>query len=284
MLGNGEGERPSCDHVRELIGAHIDGELAGPDADAVAAHLATCPSCQATARDIARIGRQIAAVGRQAVPLGLDARLRAALADADRTATQRHAGGAATGTIVAVADVGEAALPPAADRHRWLSLVLRQAAALAAVAAVSAAITWAVLDRQMTLARVEGDVVTAHIRSLLQETPVQVASADTHTVKPWFAGRVDFAPDVKDLTAEGFPLAGGRLDYLGDRRVGALVYRRRLHLVNVFMWPASHAEQGSVRQLVAKGFNVVTWTKAGITYWAVSDLNPGELRHLQSLL
>ena len=104
------------------------------------------------------------------------------------------------------------------------------------------------------------------------------------TVKPWFTGRVDFAPEVKDLTAEGFPLLGGRLDYVGERRVGALVYRRNGHVVTVFMWPVGTTARAAPQSLVQKGYNLLTWSKDGVAFWAVSDLNAGELRQLQSLL
>ena len=132
--------------------------------------------------------------------------------------------------------------------------------------------------------RLDGDIVSAHVRSLLQESPIQIASSDSHTVKPWFNGRIDFAPDFKDLAAEGFPLLGGRLDYIGERRVGAIVYRRRLHVVNVFMWPAPTAEAKPPRMETAKGYNLLSWSRNGVTYWAVSDLNSGELSQLQSLM
>ena len=260
-----------CDRAKELIGPAIDGELAGADRHAMAEHLASCPACAAASDDMRRIGRQIAAVGREPAPKGLESRLRAALADE-----------AALMSAAAVPVRVRERLPRSAG-VRFASLA-RHAAALAAIALVSSALTWGVLGRHAAASRLEGDVVTAHIRSLLQDSQIQVASSDSHTVRPWFAGRVDFSPEVKDLTAEGFPLAGARLDYLADRRVGALVYRRRLHVVNVFMWQAASAEPVGVRQLVSKGFNVMTWTKNGIVYWAVSDLNAGELRQLQSLM
>ncbi len=128
------------------------------------------------------------------------------------------------------------------------------------------------------------EIITAHIRSLLQDGPIQVASSDSHTVKPWFAGRVDFAPEVKDLTAEGFPLMGGRLDYVHGRRVGGLVYKRRLHTINVFMWRAPGGDDAAPSATTRNGYNFLTWTKAGVIYWAVSDLDGAELKRLQELL
>jgi anti-sigma factor RsiW len=118
-------------------------------------------------------------------------------------------------------------------------------------------------------------------------TSWQVASSDRHTVKPWFAGRLDFSPAVKDLAAEGFELTGGRLDIVGDRRIAALVYKRRQHIINVFMWPASAGlglESTGAMRASLRGYNVLTWTSDGLTYWAVSDLNAAELGELQKLL
>ena len=133
-------------------------------------------------------------------------------------------------------------------------------------------------------AGLEREVVAAHVRSLLQERSIQIASSDSHTVKPWFAGRVDFAPAVKDLTAQGFPLSGGRLDVIGDHRVAVLVYMRRQHAINVFMWPATGLEDAGPKLVVLLGYNVLTWTAGGLGYWAVSDLNAAELKELQKLL
>ncbi len=120
-------------------------------------------------------------------------------------------------------------------------------------------------------------VVAGHIRSLQVEHLTDVVSTDRHIVKPWFRGKLDFSPPVLDLSPRGYSLTGGRLDYLADRPVAALVYHRRLHAINLFIWPASHDEEKSVRGLSRQGFHIRHWQQLGMTCWAISDLNDEEL-------
>lgn len=254
-----------CERVRELLSPYLDDELKGDEQRVVSKHLEGCPACTAIANEDRRIGRRIAEVGREPAPKGLAARIRTSLVEAEQSE--------ATTTLAM----------PAASIWR-LRPLLTQAASIVAVCALCVLATWWLVSSADQSAQLEREVLSAHVRSLLQDTPVQIASSDRHTVKPWFTGRVDFAPDVKDLAAEGFPLIGGRLDYLDGRRVGALVYKRRLHTINVFMWPSASREDTSPRLVVRNGYNLLTWRRNGITQWAISDLNAGELRELQSLL
>jgi anti-sigma factor RsiW len=157
------------------------------------------------------------------------------------------------------------------------------ATAFAAVGALSWNLAWmqARSDGEERLAQ---EVASAHVRSLMMDSHLNdVISTDRHTVKPWFEGKLDFAPDVQDLSACGFPLIGGRLDYVNGRPVAALTYRRRLHVINVFEWPASDAA-AAPRELGFKGYALERWRKGGLQYWAVSDVAPEELRQLTDCL
>jgi anti-sigma factor RsiW len=158
-------------------------------------------------------------------------------------------------------------------------LIAVAASVLAALGLWTAA-RWRADDAGTVLA---ARVVDAHLRSLQLDHLTDVASTDQHTVKPWFVGKLDFAPPVADLASEGFPLVGGRLDVVGGRAVGALVYARRKHVVNVFVWPEEETDSAG-RAGTLRGYSWRCWTHAHVRYWAVSDAAPEELQLLASLL
>lgn len=255
-----------CDRVRELLSPYLDEALPAPDRSVLAAHLESCQDCARFAADLRRLARTLSALGRERTPTSLMLRLRRALAGAQAPASGRSARG------------------PFWLRPLAAGRVARRAAPIMAACALTAVATWWRLSSAEPDARFEHDVLAAHMRALLQESPTQVASADTHWIKPWFSGRVDFSPSVADLSAEGFVLLGARLDYVGDRRVGVLVYRRRQHSIDVFVWPNRAGNHGAGRVVMRKGYTLVTWTRQGLTYWAISDLDAGELNTLQRLL
>jgi anti-sigma factor RsiW len=246
-----------CDEAQQLISAGIDGEISDTSAEKLREHTETCTSCSGVQADFRRISQQLKSAGREVLPSRLEPRVRDAIGRAARES-----------------------YVPNLTRKPWL----RQVAALAAVCLIAIFGTWTMTRQYDSQSRIERDVLAAHMRALLQDNPIQVASSDTHTVKPWFNGRVEFSPDVKDFAAEGFPLAGGRLDYIGGKRVAALVYRHRLHVIDVFVWPAATAEDVPPRLISTDGYNLLTWNHGGLTYWAVSDLNATELQQFKALL
>jgi anti-sigma factor RsiW len=117
----------------------------------------------------------------------------------------------------------------------------------------------------------------SHVRSLIGTHLTDVATSDQHTVRPWFEGKLDFAPPVEDLSASGFPLVGGRVEYVNGRSVAALVYERRKHFINLFVWPRSGAEE-VISEKPQRGYNVLHWTSNGMTYWALSEISEDDLR------
>ncbi|MBI1820584.1 MAG: anti-sigma factor [Nitrospirae bacterium] len=127
------------------------------------------------------------------------------------------------------------------------------------------------------------EVLSNHVRSLMANHLMDVVSSDLHTVKPWFNGKLAFSPDVKDLTKEGFPLVGGRLDYIDKHPVAALVFQHQKHLINLFTWPSTSEKEKTIQNLEKQGYHLFHWSQAGLEYWAVSDLNPREFQEFVRL-
>jgi anti-sigma factor RsiW len=159
--------------------------------------------------------------------------------------------------------------------------------AIAASLAFVALLTWSVL-RPRPLPSHEDSLVqgvmSSHVRSLMPGHLLDVTSSDQHTVKPWFAGQVDFSFAVKNPADEGYPLAGGRLDYVDNRKVAALVYKRCQHTINVFVWLAAAGADEPTQEATRQGYCLFHWTTAGLTYWVISDLNERELKEFVRLL
>lgn len=244
----------SCKEIQGLMDPYIDRELDLVRSIELERHMHDCPSCARLHEDRAALRTAIGAGSlRYRAPDTLKKSVRAALVERDR---QERAPG----------------------RWRWFRLPGPAIAATAAAALLIA--IWWVRPVEGALQR---EVVEGHIRSLMANHLTDVPSTDQHTVKPWFAGKLDFSPTVKDLTAEGFTLVGGRLDYLDNHAVAAIVYQRRQHVINVFVWPTSEGDRGA-RAAVRQGYNVVWFVRSGMAYWLASDLNPAELRQLAGLL
>lgn len=249
-----------CDEARPLLSADLDGEANGTVVRLAHEHARDCPHCRDAVAGYRDIGRDLARHGREPLPPRLAESIRDRIAREMPEVPQRPE---------------RVSLPP-------LRTIAWRAAAAILIAAVSALAGWQYGRTGVGLDTLERDILAAHVRSLLQASPIDVASSSTHSVKPWFAGRLEFAPEVKDLSTEGFSLVGGRVEYVGERRVAALVYKRRLHVINVMMWPAAGKERTQPRAISIKGYNAVTWSSGGMTYWAISDLNTAELSELAS--
>jgi anti-sigma factor RsiW len=172
-------------------------------------------------------------------------------------------------------------------RSSWGAWRVFQWAAAFAVLAVGAVTSWqftAGLHRLSSDERIAAEVFAGHVRSLEASHLMDVASTDQHTVKPWFDGKLDFSPPVEDLASDGYPLIGGRLDYLEGRQVAALIYQRRKHFINVFVWPDATGSSSSRAMESRQGYNVSRWTQGGFQFWAVSDVSAPDLADFVRLL
>ena len=239
----------------EQIEAYLDNELNAAQQAGVKEHMDGCPECSAT---YARLQKQRAEIEVAApyydAPPGLEQSVRQGLRRLDA-----------------------ASIKPAREvPWRWI--------AVAASLLLAISVGWNVVQWRAPAAGNElaENVLSDHIRSLLGSHLVDVVSSDQHTVKPWFAGKLDFSPEVKDLAPQGFPLAGGRVDYLSGRNVAALVYHRRLHVINLFIWPEG-ASAGAPVALTLNGYQILHWTGGAMTYWAVSDVSMADLQSLRAL-
>jgi anti-sigma factor RsiW len=242
------------DEIRELLHAYADGELDLVRAREIEQHLQSCDDCRQATEQIRALSEALTS---DAPAYRAPAHLRRNI----RKALRREA------------KETERSFSP------WM---------IFAAGAACAAVLFAYVFFQMRASSgnaIVDQVIANHVRSLLATHLVDVASSDQHTVKPWFDGKVDFAPDVQDFAMSGFPLIGGRLDYIDGKTAVALVYQRNKHPINIFILPASGAAGDSLPTSSSRrGYNIFSWTHHEMNYWAVSDLNETELRNLVALL
>ena len=237
----------------DLLHPYVDGELDAASSLAFERRMAEDPALAAECGRLKALRRELsAALSGNAAPASLRQR------------------------VAALAEI----TPPKKDpvARRWLSLAA--AAGLAAV--IGGGSTYLALQ-PAPADPVPVEVVAGHVRSLLAAQPVDVVSSDRHTVRPWFAGKLAMSPVVRDLASAGYPLIGGRIDYVGRRTVAALVYRHREHTITLYEWPAERKD-GRPRNVDLDGYALLAWTDGGVAYWAVSDIDRPSLESFRRLL
>ncbi len=247
----------NCDDAQLRLHAYLDDELGPVESAQIGQHLDQCPNCLPVYRQMQALRAAVRTrTAYFTAPEGLETSVRSALR----------------------ANVVEGS-PRREVARKWLGL--------GAALAITVVATWSLtllLSAPGEQSRLLREVVSDHVRSLMARHLTDVASSDEHAVKPWFNGKLNFSPPVRDLTTQGFPLVGGRLDYLHGRPVAALVYRHRKHPINLFVWPAPAGAATGERTYAREGYNVVHWVGGGMNFWAISDLNRKELQAFARLL
>ena len=244
-----------CEEMQQKIEAYLDKELTLSDQRAMEEHLAQCSRCSALLNQLMALSTSIKKIGYTNAPVSLRRNIKNGLKEMTGESVDafnwRHLLGVGLGSAV------------------FSSLL---------VGFVMTSTAWSPLQSQSS-----DEVVAAHVRSMMVSHLTDVNSSDQHTVKPWFNGKLDFSPVVLDLQAQGYPLIGGRLDYLQKQPVAALVYKHRAHIINVFI-RHNDAAARPMRYTHQQGFNLISWRKAGLDYFLVSDLNEKELQQMAGLL
>ncbi len=295
-----------CKEVRPLIDAYVDRELSSSEARHVEAHLEQCAACRSESEAVLGISRAVRQAVYHRAPEPLRSRIVAALPQAAPESTLESApehesevrqarsprrrsrqGSWFDGWRLPGFAGGAAAGSGAAARFGTMGAM--GALGLALFAAAIVAVTIALYPRSTGSGAFVDELVASHVRAQLSGRDIDVVSTDQHTVKPWFNGRLDYAPPVEDLAASGFALIGGRLDYVGHRRVAVLVYRYRKHVVDAYVFPAAQAERDAQTDagaptLVRDGYALARWRERGMIWWAVTDAAPDVLSRFEDAM
>jgi anti-sigma factor RsiW len=245
----------TCEETQHLLDAYVDGELDRQVKLVIDGHLHGCAHC---ASILASLRSLVSALKRAALPFKAPPHLKAQIQAIQPTHTSSQRSFA---------------------RWLWAGSAAAVLLTVALVLIFSARTTESSLETRLI-----GEIVSSHARSLMANHLTDVPSSDTHTVKPWFADKLDYSPPAKDLSAQGFPLIGGRMDYVENRPVAALVYRRNQHFINLFVWPVELGQTMPDIRSTVRGYNLIHWTQDGMTYWLISDLEPAQLNECAGLL
>src|SRR6266699_622871 len=262
----------NCEEATKLMDGYLDGQLDPITSQTIEQHLRDCPNCDQAYKTH---GSLIHAIGNATpyykAPAELRERIQSSLRDEIADLPTRN-----------VAQDTQALFPRREPRPRailwetsWNWLALAAAIIFAAIIAFTLVPR---LQRPGADQFLATQLIASHVRSLMANHLTDVASSDQHTVKPWLDAKLDFAPAVVDLASEGFPLLGGRLDYIDNRTVAALVYQRRKHFINVFTWPAESGTTGTTKTMTRQGYQLLHWVDSDINYWAVSDVSEADLQ------
>jgi len=262
----------NCEEAKKLMDGYLDGELDPITSQTIEQHLRECDKCDQAYKAHALLIRSISdKTPYYKAPAGLRERIQSSLREEIAERSPRSV----------LRDIPSLFRSKQSERRAVLFGTQWNWLALAAAIVFAAIIAFNLVPR---LQRPGADqllatqLIASHVRSLMANHLTDVASSDQHTVKPWLDAKLDFAPAVVDLGSEGFPLLGGRLDYLDNRTVAALVYQRRKHFINVFTWPAESGTTGTTKTMTRQGYQLLHWVDSDINYWAVSDVSEADLQ------
>jgi len=267
----------NCEQAIKLMDGYLDGELDPITSQAIEQHLRDCGHCDQAYKTH---GSLIHAIGNATPYFKASAELRERIQSSLRDETTEHA--VRNGVRGAQVLLHKRQPEPRSILWEapWNWLGLAAAIILTAIIALNVVPRFQRPGADQFLAT---QLIASHVRSLMASHLTDVASSDQHTVKPWLDTKLDFAPPVVDLSSEGCPLIGGRLDYLDNRPVAALIYQRRRHFINLFVWPAGSDAAGGTKAMTRQGYQLLHWVDSDFNYWAISDINDKDLQEFKQL-